>query len=622
MLFTENFDMSALLLEHVPAAVAFFDRDMRYLACSHRWIQDYRLEGRDIIGHSHYDIFPEIDASWRAIHQRALRGETLSSNLDRFQWHDGSVDWIQWKIVPWHDALGVTQGVALFTQVVTDKVETNHRASTLSRELDLLIDSATSHALCLLDPQGRIVIWNAGAERLYGWKENEVLGKPYDALFGPNDLEADLPRRQLKEARQNGTFRGRSWRRRKDGAQFVADVTISPILDEKGNEIGFGQVVRDVTDEEAKSRAIESREAQLLSILDTVPDAMITIDENGLVESFSAAAVRIFGYEPHEVIGKNISMLMPEPDASRHDDYIASYNRTGVRHIIGMNRRVLGQRKDGTIFPHELSVGEASAGGRRIFTGFLRDLSAREEAEAKLEKLQSELLRISRISAAGTMATALAHEINQPLTAISNYVQSSAVLLDREGEEALELVRSALVEAGQEALRAGAIVQRLREFVSRGDLDRTMESPVKLATEACALGSTGGKSRGIACEIEVPEELPPVLVDRVQIQQVLLNLLRNGFEAIGENGKITVAARLDSGMIRFTIADDGPGLTAECEAKLFEPFASTKADGMGMGLSICSTIVEAHGGRLWHEALPDGAAFHFTVPTASKGAAE
>lgn len=612
-----NQEVSALLLEHVPAAVAVFDRDMRYLVCSRRWLEEYGLEQAEVIGRSHYDVFPDLDERWRGFYDRALAGETIEHDPERFERADGTVDWMQWRIVPWREQSGAIGGVVLTTQIVTERVKTKQQSQTLSRELDLLIDSATDHAIFLLDEVGRIVIWNAGAERLYGWSESEVLGQSYAMFFEPADREVGVPQNQIDEARRTGSFQGRSWRRRKDGGRFLADAAISRIVDESGTEIGFGHVVRDITEEAGRTRAIEASEAHLRSILDTVPDAMIVIDEDGVIQSFSATAERMFGYAEHEVLGHNVSLLMPEPDAAHHDGYIARYMRTGEARIIGKGRRVYGRRKDGTVFPHELSVGEAMGGGRRVFTGFIRDLTAREEAEAQLRELQAELMRISRVSAVGTMATTLAHELNQPLTAVANYVQTSEAVLEEHGVAALDLIREALEQAGQEALRAGAIVRRLRAFVSRGELERTIERPLDLAEQARVLGAVGGKSQSISCQVAVDKDLSRVLVDRVQIQQVLVNLIRNAVEAIEGEGVILISAKEQGGVMHFTVTDNGPGISADKESGLFQPFASTKPEGMGLGLSICRTIVEAHGGKLWYESGKDGgAAFHFTVPTA------
>lgn len=491
-------------------------------------------------------------------------------------------------------------------------------------ELALLIDSARDYAICLLDPEGRVLIWNEGARRIYGWQAREVIGESFARFFTTEDIASDLPERQLRQAASAGSVTSRCWRLRKNGERFLCDLTLSRIDGEDGAVRGFGEVVRDVTTQEASRRAIELAAVQRRAILETVPDAMVVIDEQGTVESFSRAAERLFGYAADQVIGRNVSMLMPSPDRELHDHYIRRYLDTGERRIIGSNRRVMGRRQDGSTFPHELCIAEAIGGGRRMFTGFLRDLSAREAVEARLNELQTELLHMSRVSALGTMATALAHELNQPLMAIANYVQSGAAVLSSREETAqvTDIARQALEEAGREALRAGSIVQRLREFVSRGDLTRSPEMPEDLARQACALAEPLARPRAIHCEIEMSAEGPPVLADRVQLQQVLFNLIRNAIDALDEHGSIVLTITPGPSETRFTVADSGPGVAADQLATLFEPFASSKSDGMGLGLSICRTIVEAHGGRLWHETpLAGGAAFHFTIPNDPSGGA-
>ncbi len=240
-----------------------------------------------------------------------------------------------------------------------------------------------------------------------------------------------------------------------------------------------------------------AREAHVQSILDTVPEAMIVIDERGLMQSFSSAAERLFGYTPREAIGQNVKMLMPAPYREAHDGYLRRYLDTGERRIIGIGRVVVGQRKDGSTFPMELAVGEMKSGDRRFFTGFIRDLTERQQTEARLQELQSELVHISRLTAMGEMASALAHELNQPLSAISNYLKGSRRLLEGDGDERATTLRDALDKAADQAIRAGQIIRRLRDFVSRGESERRVESIIKLVEEASALALVGVKDRGI-----------------------------------------------------------------------------------------------------------------------------
>jgi two-component system sensor kinase FixL len=372
----------------------------------------------------------------------------------------------------------------------------------------------------------------------------------------------------------------------------------------------------------AINQDVLAREAHLTSILETVPDAMIVIDEHATMQSFSAAAERLFGYKAAEVIGRNVSMLMPQPYRGQHDSYMLRYLKTGERRIIGIGRVVVAERKDGSTFPIELSVGEMKSSDRRYFTGFIRDLSERQKTEARLQELQSELVHISRLTAMGEMASTLAHELNQPLSAIANYLKGSQRLLEPVTDQAAGLVRGALDKATDQALRAGQIIRRLRDFVSRGETEKSIESVSKLVEEAGALALVGVRDQGIHVKFLIDPQMEFVLADRVQIQQVLLNLMRNAIESMLEVERreltVMVAPSTDN-MATFSVSDSGAGMSDETRTQLFQPFFTTKHHGMGVGLSISKTIVESHGGRIWVEANPDGGTiFRFTLRAVNK----
>ena len=487
-----------------------------------------------------------------------------------------------------------------------------------AKGIDPLVDSLLDLAIIRLDLEGRIASWNAGAERITGWRADAILGRHFSVFYPAEDMAAGKPERELLLVRETGRYEEQGLRLRRDGSSFIAHVTLTPLRDEAGELVGYAKVSRDITEHRAAEDALRAREAHLRSILETVPDAMVVIDEAGRIQSFSAAAERLFGYENTEVLGQNVSILMPEPYRTQHDSYMSRYMTTGERRIIGIGRVVVGQRKDESTFPMELAVGEMRSDNRRYFTGFVRDLTERQKTETRLQELQSELVHMSRFTALGEMASTLAHEINQPLTAIANYLKGSRRILERMEGEHVPMLRDAVNQAAEQALRAGQVIRHLREFVSRGESERHIESLPKLVQEASALALVGAKEKGVRVTFRLDPDAPLVLADRIQIQQVLLNLIRNAIEAMQDRPRrelvVSTTALPQDGLVEVCVRDTGTGLAPEVAAQLFQPFVTTKKHGMGVGLSICRTIVESHGGKIWAESKPgEGTAFRFTL---------
>jgi len=349
---------------------------------------------------------------------------------------------------------------------------------------------------------------------------------------------------------------------------------------------------------------------------------MIVIDSRGIMQLFSTAAERLFGYTRQEAIGRNVSILMPEPDQSRHDSYLARYLKTHDPHIIGIGRIVTGKRRDGTTFPMHLSVGQTQSGEEPYFTGFVRDLTEHQQTQARLQELQSELVHVSRLSAMGEMASALAHELNQPLAAISNYMKGSRRLLAGSEDPNIAKIESAMDRAAEQAVRAGHIIRRLRDFVARGESEKRLESLSKLIEEAGALGLAGAREQNIQLRFNLNPACDLVLADRVQVQQVLVNLFRNALEAMAQSPRrelVVTNTRVGDDMIEVEVSDTGSGFQDDVIPNLFQTFFTTKETGMGVGLSISRSIIEAHGGRMWAESnASGGATFRFTLPAADE----
>ncbi|MEK1929411.1 MAG: PAS domain S-box protein [Pararhizobium sp.] len=364
--------------------------------------------------------------------------------------------------------------------------------------------------------------------------------------------------------------------------------------------------------------ALDVREAHLKSILDTVLDATIVSAQDGTIVSFNAAAVRQFGYAEDEVVGQNLRILMPQPYRKEHDGYLNRYLSTGEKRIIGVDRVVVGQRKDGSTFPMKLAVGEMRSGGKTFFTGFIRDLTEREESAARLEEIQGELARLARLNEMGEMASTLAHELNQPLSAIANYVHGCSRLLRDMDTDVAVMMREALDEAGSQSLRAGQIIKHLREFVTKGETDKAPQNIRQLVEEAGALALVGSREKGVRTFFDFVPGAEMVMVDHIQIQQVLTNLMRNAIEAMKDAPRKELIVRTrptGPGEVAVTVEDTGSGIPEEISAQLFKPFTTTKPGGMGIGLSISKRIVEAHGGTMTVSHTPSGgASFQFTLP--------
>ncbi len=364
-------------------------------------------------------------------------------------------------------------------------------------------------------------------------------------------------------------------------------------------------------------------EAELRATMSTVPSAMIVIDDSGVIRAFSAAAERMFGRIAADMIGLPIETLMPEPYRSEHAGYLARYLRTNEARIIGQSRIMTAVRADGTEFPIELWVGDASTATERLFTGFIRDHSVRFETEAKLQMLQNDLLHMARQGAVGELSMALAHELNQPLGAIVNHLETADYLARSDDPVHRARLVQTIANASEQSMRAGAIVKRLRTFIAKGEADMRIEPVAAIVQEATSLLSSAIRQKGIVLRVSVGDRPMNVLADRVQIQQVLFNLLRNAIEALETEGlkqrTLAVTARqLSEGRVEIGVEDSGPGIAPALARTLFTPFSTDKPGGMGVGLSISRRIMEAHGGELGYAPATDGGARFFLILPAAQ----
>lgn len=358
----------------------------------------------------------------------------------------------------------------------------------------------------------------------------------------------------------------------------------------------------------------------LAAIEEASIDAIITIDTAGIMQTFNPAAERIFGYAAAEAIGRNVKMLMPTSFREHHDAYLSNYLHTGERKIIGIGRVVTGQKRDGMTFPMELSVGEATVQGRRIFVGFVRDLTEIASNHRRIQELQSNLFHVSRLSEMGQIASSLAHEVSQPLAAIMNFVQAAGQMLQM-GKAGSPAIAGLLGKIETQASRASDIVKRLRAFVEKREFEHKRERLGGVIEEALALALVGSRGRDVQIHLAPGAGDEEVDIDRVQIQQVLVNFIRNAMDAMDGLANREIAIETLAGEenhVQVVVRDFGCGIDEKVAGQLFDAFVTTKPAGMGVGLSICKTIIEAHGGTIGFRAnLPRGTSFYFTLPIAA-----
>ena len=405
-------------------------------------------------------------------------------------------------------------------------------------------------------------------------------------------------------------------------------LTACPLIGRGG---GTGLILlgmEDVTERKRREEALRESESKIRAILGAAADGIVTIDEAGSIISFNPAAERIFGFAASEVIGKNVSILMPSPYRDEHARYLVRYLRTGVARIIGKGRELVGRRKDGTTFPMELSVGAYQDVTTRGFVGIVRDITERKRAEEETERHHVELARALRLGAMGELAAGLAHELKQPLTVVANTLEACVTRLRSGAARPPTLIRL-LRRATGEVIRTGEIVRHVRELVQNRqprresvDLRRLIESVVRLLAGEL-------KAQRITLGLELDRRELPVHVVRIHIEQVLLNLVQNAIDAVrlarGRRREVAVrAARSPAGIVGVAVHDTGTGISEGVAKRMFEPLFTTKRGGLGMGLAISRSIVEAHGGRLWvapGERDGGGATLRFTLPLAGARAA-
>ncbi|MFT4519799.1 MAG: two-component system sensor kinase FixL [Halioglobus sp.] len=364
------------------------------------------------------------------------------------------------------------------------------------------------------------------------------------------------------------------------------------------------------------------------ALLDAAVDGIVLIDEKGTIERVNPAVERLFGYSFEELVGQNVKLMMPDPDRAHHDSYLQNYLDTGERKIIGIGRETTARRKDASCFPIYLSVGHITEPAHKGFVGILRDLTSqrakeREIAQTELEirQLRERLVHVARVSTLGEMVTGIAHEVNQPLTAIATYAQGCRRMIDGGLKDPSELL-DALDAIATQAERAATVISRIRNFSRRSEVVQKVCNCADILEEVIALAKVYAVETQVSIETNFDTAEPAlVMVDPIQVQQITLNLINNAIESMetltGEKRVVVSIQRLSEAEIEVSVADHGTGIAQELEEKIFDTFFSTKPSGLGVGLAICQSMVQAQGGIISVEPNEEiGCVFSFTLPTA------
>ena len=522
---------------------------------------------------------------------------------------------------PTGDFLGY-RGTATDETAMVDALQKAERAEALLRDA---VESM-AEGFVIFDRDDRFVMCNEIYRRSYTYgAEQLVPGARFEdiarAIVKTGQIPVAIGREEEwveDRMRRHHDLRGSIEQQLPDGRWLL-------ITERRMADGGTAGLRVDITALKTTQAALSESEQMARGMIETALDAFIQMDEAGKIIEWNPKAEETFGWSRQEAIGNPLAaLIMPARYRAPHQEGIARFLRTGKGTILGRRLEIEAIRRDGSEIKIELAVTAFHRRDGYVFNGFLRDITERRAAEVRFQELQTELLHVSRFSAMGQMGSALAHEINQPLAAIVNYLGAGRHILARSDQPPSDKIREILDKAAEQASRAGEIIRQLRSFVAKGETERRMEVLSEAVEEATALAMVGTRHQNVRLRMDLDPAARVAGINRIQIQQVLINLVRNAIEAMAESERreltVTTRARGD-GAVEVAVADTGPGLAPEVAAQLFKPFVSTKSQGMGVGLSICHSIIEAHRGKIWAEANPAGGTiFRFTVPADAGGA--
>ncbi len=567
----------------------------------------------------------------------ATRGAQTESFESKRLTKDGRWLDVWLTVTPLLDATGKPIAVATTERDITERKQRQAEMEARSRELEQRIAAETVeletterefHALAdnipalfsYIDPSEHYRYVNRRYADLFKVPAAEIIGKTVEELLGCDGYREVRP--HLRKVLAGDPVRFQRNMKLPDGEHNL-DVKYVPELAESGQLKGFFVLVEDITETRRRELALHESKDRLRAILETAAEGIITIDGDGMIHSFNPAAERIFGFAASEAVGQKVELLMPSSYWEKHNRSLRRYRKTHVPRIIGVTQELSGRRKDGSTFPIELSV--SNVDHMDLFTGVVRDISERKLAEQREREHRADLAHVLRVATVGELASGLAHELNQPLSAISNNIHACVSHIQSEKAAKKTLLRL-LKQVSDEALRAGTIVHSIRDMVEKR-APRYERVDLRLPIRRTSSLLSGEIERhDIELLLEGMDKPVPVNADTIQIEQVLINLAHNAIDSIaaagGRKRQLAIAlSRPGKGMVEVAVRDTGRGVDKAAAERLFESFFSTKPHHLGVGLAVSRTIIEAHGGRLWIEPRRGrrrGATFRFTLPVYSR----
>jgi len=614
-----------LFIDHAPAALAMFDREMRYLYASRRWSADYALGDLNLRGAFLSDVFPNIPDRWKEAHRRGLAGEAVSCDADRFQRLDGLVQWIRWEISPWLNAAGDVGGIIVFSEDITAQKNAAEELERREEHIHTLLES-TAEAILGSDPDGTCTFCNPSALRLLGYENSsELVGKNLHSVMHYFDAEGQnlpLERCQIHRARKEGkpihAHDQRFWR--KDGSSFTADCWSHPILD-RGQLCGAVLTFFDITE----SKKAEETSSLLRAALEATANAVVITDRAGTIEWTNPAFTKLTGYAAGEVLGQTPRILR---SGTHSREFYSEMWETILDNRVWTGE-VVNRRKDGSLYTEEMTITpiRTSVGQFSHFVAVKQDISARTLLEKQLQQAQ-------KMEAIGTLAGQVAHDFNNLLGVIS---AGTGIFDDHIGDDTM---LGGIVEEIRTAVdSAKALTSQLLAFSRRQVLQPQLISPnVVIHDTVKMLNRILGED--VILSLDLESNIGNVEVDGGQLQQVIMNLAVNARDAMPEGGSLQITSaniqQLSDALekdgivppgnyVKLTITDNGIGMDDEIMRRAFEPFFTTKpvGRGSGLGLSTVYGIVKQSGGYVFLSSRPgEGTTAEVYLPRAAGSLAQ